>query len=180
MKLYIHFLSPKWAESRLPWWQLETTIPLPRLEVILFGIYDICLIQILTFKSWFHLQDHLNVYCIAKCQKHGFPDPRSVLLRQRQVSNKVNFLLIYVSEKWHFCIKNVRKRYVSCGKWVQYVMLVMMGWKNGPLSVITFISPIRMNVLKTVSSLLKERSCGKTHVTLIQEMNSQIVESSLL
>ncbi len=29
------------------------------------------------------------------------------------------------------------------------------------------------NGLKTASSLLKGRGCGKTHVTLIQEMNSQ-------
>ncbi len=30
-----------------------------------------------------------------------------------------------------------------------------------------------VNGLKTVSSLLKGRGCGKTHVTLIQEMNEQ-------
>ncbi len=36
----------------------------------------------------------------------------SVLLRQRQVSIKVNFLLICVSEKLHFCVRMLR-RYVS-------------------------------------------------------------------
>ncbi len=44
----------------------------------------------------------------------------SVLLRQRQVSNKVNFLLIRVSEKLHFCVRMFGK-YVFCEKWVQYV-----------------------------------------------------------
>ncbi len=34
VKWYIHFLSPKRGESRLPWRQLGATIPLPRLEVL--------------------------------------------------------------------------------------------------------------------------------------------------
>ncbi len=32
VKWYIHFLFHKWAESRLPWRHLGTTIPLPHLE----------------------------------------------------------------------------------------------------------------------------------------------------
>ncbi len=38
---------------------------------------------------------------------------------------------------------------------------------------IMFISPKRMNGLKTASSLLKGRGRGETHVTLIQEMSGQ-------
>ncbi len=34
VKWYTHFLSCQWAESRLPWRQLGTTIPPPRLEVL--------------------------------------------------------------------------------------------------------------------------------------------------
>ncbi len=42
----------------------------------------------------------------------------SVLLRQRQVPNKVHFLLICVSEKWHFCVRFFG-RYMSWEKWVK-------------------------------------------------------------
>ncbi len=38
---------------------------------------------------------------------------------------------------------------------------------------VTFISPTWMNELTAASSLLKGRGRGKTHVTLIQEMNGQ-------
>ncbi len=34
VRWYIHLPSSKWAESRLPWRQLGTTTPLPRLEVL--------------------------------------------------------------------------------------------------------------------------------------------------
>ncbi len=50
-------------------------------------------------------------------------------------------------------------------------ILVTMGWKNWFCD--NVISPIRMNGLKTACSLLKGRGRGETHVTLIQEMNSQ-------
>ncbi len=48
-------------------------------------------------------------------------------------------------------------------------ILVTMRRKNWLKSVITFISPIRINGLKAASCLLK----GRGHVTLIQEMNAQ-------
>ncbi len=60
------------------------------------------------------------VRCEAR-REAPVPKPHeSVLLRQRQVSNKVNFLLMCVSEKCHFCVR-MFGRYVSCEKWVQYV-----------------------------------------------------------
>ncbi len=34
VRWHIHFLSPKLVESHLPWRQLGTIIPLPRLEVL--------------------------------------------------------------------------------------------------------------------------------------------------
>ncbi len=55
----------------------------------------------------------------VRCEaRREAPAPRScenVLLRQRQVSSKVNFLLICVSEKCHFCVR-MFGRYVSCEK----------------------------------------------------------------
>ncbi len=46
--------------------------------------------------------------------------------------------------------------------------------KNWSQSVITLISPIRLNdLLKTASSLLKGWGRCEPHVTLIQEMNGQ-------
>ncbi len=63
----------------------------------------------------------MSVYVCCEARQDA-PVPRScesVLLRQRQVLNKVNFLLICVSEKCHFCIR-MFERYVPCEKWVQY------------------------------------------------------------
>ncbi len=56
----------------------------------------------------------MSVYVCCETRREAAV-PRShesVLLRQRQVSNKVNFLLICVSEKCHFCVRMFR-RYVS-------------------------------------------------------------------
>ncbi len=47
------------------------------------------------------------------------------------------------------------------------------GAKELVIICVMFISPVRMNGLKTASSPLKGWSHGKTHVTLIQEINSQ-------
>ncbi len=76
------------------------------------------------------------------------------------------------------CLKNVifvLECFKICVLWNlgPICILVMMGWKNWLEYVITFISPIIMNELKTASSLLKGPSHAKTHVTLIQEMNGQ-------
>ncbi len=62
----------------------------------------------------------MSVYVRCEARREA-PVPRShksVLLRQRQVSNKVHFLLICVSENAFFCVRMFR-RYVSCEKWVQ-------------------------------------------------------------
>ncbi len=62
------------------------------------------------------------VYICFKARREA-PVPKShenVLLRQRQASNKVNFLLICVSEKSHFSVR-MFGRYVSCEKCVQRV-----------------------------------------------------------
>ncbi len=59
----------------------------------------------------------MSVYVRSKARWET-PVPKShknVLLRQRPVSNKVNFLLICVSEKCHFCVRmlyNIKDYYV--------------------------------------------------------------------
>ncbi len=72
----------------------------------------------------------MSVYILCKARQEA-PVPRfpeNLLLIQKQVSNKVIFLLICVSEKYHFCVRMFR-RYGSCEKWVQRV-LVTIGQKN--------------------------------------------------
>ncbi len=60
-------------------------------------------------------------------RKHQFPHLARVLLRQRQVSNKVNSLLICVSAKCHFGDRMFRG-YASYEKWVQYVSSGVKEW----------------------------------------------------
>ncbi len=70
----------------------------------------------------------MSVYVRGETRREA-PVPRSgedVLLRQKQVSSKVHFLLICKSEKCHFCVRKFR-RYVSCEKWVHHVS----GWWRG-------------------------------------------------
>ncbi len=57
----------------------------------------------------------MSVYvcCEARWEAPVPKSRKSVLLRQRQVSNKDNFLLICVSEKCYFCVRMFR-RHVSC------------------------------------------------------------------
>ncbi len=74
--------------------------------------------------------------------------------------------------KMSFLCQNIRKIRVLW-KMGPVCTLVTMGWKNWSQSVIMFISPVRMNWLKTASSLLQGRGRGKTHVTLIQKMRGQ-------
>ncbi len=62
----------------------------------------------------------VHICCEARQEAHVLKSCKSVLLRQRQVLNEINFLLICVSEKCHFSVR-VFRRYVSCEKWVQYV-----------------------------------------------------------
>lgn len=45
----------------------------------------------------------------------------NVLLKQRYVLIKVNFLLICHSEKWHFSVSMIR-HVGACEKWVQYLL----------------------------------------------------------
>ncbi len=53
----------------------------------------------------------MSVYvcCEAKREAPAHKSHESALLRQRQVWNKVNFLLICVSEKWHFSVRMFRR-----------------------------------------------------------------------
>ncbi len=115
----------------------------------------------------------MSVYvsCKARWEAQAPKSRDNVLLRHRQVSNKVNFFPICVSDKCHFCVRMLG-RYVSCEKWVQYESWWQWGERIGQ-SVIMFISPVSMNGLKAASSLLKGWGRGKSHVTLIQEMNGQ-------
>ncbi len=104
----------------------------------------------------------MSVYVRCKAKREA-PVPKSrenMLLKQRQVSKKVNFLLICLSEKCYFCV-GLFRRYVLCEKWVGSIcILVTMGRKNLSLSVITFISAVRINEFKTVSSLLRPSGGG--------------------
>ncbi len=56
----------------------------------------------------------MSVYvrCETRWEAPVHKSHENVLLRQRQVSNKVNFLLICVSEKCHFSVR-MFSRYVS-------------------------------------------------------------------
>ncbi len=103
------------------------------------------------------------------------PVPKShenALLRQRQFLNKVNFLLICVSEKHHFCVRMFR-RYVSYEKWVQYVFWWWWGERIGHN--LWSCSFLLWEWMDSRLLLVSERGgdVAKSHVTLIKEMNRQ-------
>ncbi len=73
----------------------------------------------------------MSVYVRSEARQEA-PVPKSpenVLLRQSQVLNKVNFLLICVSEKYHFCVR-MFGRYKSREKMGQICVLMTMRRKN--------------------------------------------------
>ncbi len=112
----------------------------------------------------------IYVRCVARREAPVHRSCKNALLRQRQVSNKLNFFLICVSEKRHFSV-SIFGRCVLC-KMGPICILVTMG--GGELVIIcdhVNLIMFRINELKTASSLLKGRGCGKKIMTLKQEMS---------
>ncbi len=100
----------------------------------------------------------MSVYvrCEARQEAPVHKFCESVLLKQRQVSNKVNFLLICVSEKLHFSVKMFRK-YRSCKKMCPLCILGTMRRINWSSSVIMFISPTFSSCLSNIKTREKKR-----------------------
>ncbi len=107
-----------------------------------------------------------NVRCQARRESPVLSLVR-ICCWDRDRSRTVKFLLICVSEKWHFCVR-MFSRYVSCEKWVQYVS--WWRWGERIVRILWSHSFLPINGLKTASSLLKGRGHVETHVTLIQQM----------
>ncbi len=108
---------------------------------------------------------HNDVYVRCEARREAWvpKSHESVLLRQRQVSNKVNFLLICMSEcSEDMClVKNGSNMYLA---------------DDGVKELVIICDHIHFSHkneigLTTASCLLKGRSQGETHVTPIQEMN---------
>ncbi len=112
------------------------------------------------------------VRCKARWEAPVPKSCKSVLLRQRQFSNKVNFLLRCLSEKCHFFVSECLED-MCLVKNGSNMYLGDVGAKELIIICDHVNFSVRMNGLKTVSSLLKGRGHGETHVTLIQEMNTQ-------
>ncbi len=91
-----------------------------------------------------------------------------MLLRQRQVSNKLNLLLICASENAIFVSECLGDTHL-----VKNGSSMYLGDDGVKESVIKFIFSIRMNGLQTACSPLKGQGCGEAHVTLTEEWNDQ-------
>ncbi len=98
--------------------------------------------------------------------KHQFPDLARVCCWD---GDRSRTKLIF---SWFVCLKNE----IFVSDCFEDMRLEKNWWQWGERishNLIAFTSPIRLNKIKTASSLLKRRGNGKTYVTLIQEMNSQ-------